>query len=152
MGDNESLVASEASNDPPRSPSPIPPEPAAASTPDAFPSIASDTSSSAQRVVTGKRKRALFQTETVEMMRQIQAEDVAAISLNFSSVGQRICAGTNTAFAAAQKSCTQRHTVVILTPKRVEPCLLVSQIGQRTMHLVVMDKWALLKTMTQGRP
>uniref|UniRef100_A0AAV2K0T4 Uncharacterized protein n=1 Tax=Knipowitschia caucasica TaxID=637954 RepID=A0AAV2K0T4_KNICA len=76
MGDNESLVASEASNDPPRSPSPIPPEPAAASTPDAFPSIASDTSSSAQRVVTGKRKRALFQTETVEMMRQIQAEDV----------------------------------------------------------------------------
>uniref|UniRef100_A0AAV2L0I7 Uncharacterized protein n=1 Tax=Knipowitschia caucasica TaxID=637954 RepID=A0AAV2L0I7_KNICA len=77
MGDNESLVASEASNDPPRSPSPIPPEPAAASTPDAFPSIASDTSSSAQRVVTGKRKRALFQTETVEMMRQIQAEDVS---------------------------------------------------------------------------
>lgn len=51
---------------------------------------------------------------------------VLAISLNFSSVGKRVCSGNKSVSATAQKSCTHWHTVVMLTQKKC-PMLLYSE-------------------------
>uniref|UniRef100_A0AAV2LVI1 Myb/SANT-like DNA-binding domain-containing protein n=1 Tax=Knipowitschia caucasica TaxID=637954 RepID=A0AAV2LVI1_KNICA len=75
--EDQSLPTTEMTDEPPRSPSPIPGEPPAAASTQAAASITaeSEISSNTQRVVTGTRRRGLFESDTVAVLREMHAAD-----------------------------------------------------------------------------